>query len=1075
MSSVLETCQPRQELIDGTFNPEIFTAALGPIIKHYRSEPSAIDQIYTNAEAFFTQATYPTQGLVNTLTNVFRRIGGDATAPAIQRLETSFGGGKTHTLIACTHLAYRGRSIASSVQSIIDERLLPEEGSVSVVGIAGDEIAVTRVQGENLIPHTLWGEIAWQIGGEALYRSVRTEAESHAAPGKQYLERVLGGRKVLLMLDELAQYAARLEVAQQHGAEQLSAFLMSLNGFARDRTGLAILVTLAGSTDAFSRQTNQLTNLLNQLTSDSLSEDDASAIGERAVRGISSVISRDATVETPVQATEIASVLSKRLFAYIDPSAAAAIAEEYMSLYRYNSSLLPEDAIQENYRSRMIANYPFHPSLVDFLNQKLSIAENFQGTRGVLRVLAMTVRQIWRRQKHLTMIHASHMDLRDGTIVNELLGRTGSAELLNVLNADVGGVNTSMQIEGGLSNAERADRKNPHPDQIPIFEYTWKTVFLHSLVGRSQGVSSRIFGLTEQDAILAVATPLTPPTQIRTALHEINDSAFFLRYSDGKYYAHLDPTLNSVLATIRRGVTIDQINATLKTSAKRLITDNPVFHIEHDVSLPEHMPDNKEKPMLGVVSINAGTIDIEAILTTSGQNRPRIRQNLVFLLVPKTVSVLQSQQQSSIDQLINQTSNADQEYLQDIARQVVAMRLLEQGPQNFGITQQKLQTTDFRARFSEREQALMTAVSQTYTALYYSSVSGDIIRKEIKVVTVEGGTSIIRMIEETLIKDKELLTSANTTTTDLEQLRQLFLENSDFISIKEIESNFLNVRRWPVLDSQTTLQQLLRAGVEKGIWVLYKFGHPDDNRPSELFKRENSVPYGVELLHSDYKLISVQGAHSRGWLSEEGPSPTQVYEVIKQTLQNTSAVTLADLRSNVNDQLGIVPESIFDDQVIALAQQNQAMLYAGQPNQMNRPEVLTMGYGAGLVTLHPDNVIITPSVASERGWQNAPSQRFTRQGIDNAQKIHELLPRLSSLYNRGLAKSDITNLELYDLSLGNDAKLRITLENLDATAMKRIDELLTTISQVAQLTDQSGCYLEIQQPQDGCKLIEELT
>lgn len=290
------------------------------------------------------------QGLINTVTNVFRRINGDATAPAIQRLETAFGGGKTHTLIACTHIAYRGKTILSSIRGFLADHLVPEAGEIQVVGIAGDEIAVSKSRGDELIPHTLWGEIAWQIGGESLYRTVQAEAESHAAPGKQFLDKVLGGRKVLIMLDELAQYAARLEVAQKNGAEQLTAFIMSLNGFARERHGIAVLVTLAGSADAFSRQTSLLTQLLNKISADSISEEEATAIGERAGRGVASVISRDATVETPVQASEISSVLSKRLFAWIDSAAAEETAERYMEMYRRNSSALPEEAIRDAYK-----------------------------------------------------------------------------------------------------------------------------------------------------------------------------------------------------------------------------------------------------------------------------------------------------------------------------------------------------------------------------------------------------------------------------------------------------------------------------------------------------------------------------------------------------------------------------------------------------------------------------------------------------------------------------------------------------------------------------------------------------
>jgi hypothetical protein len=51
------------------------------------------------------------------------------------------------------------------------------------------------------------------------------------------------------------------------------------------------------------------------------------------------------------------------------------------------------------------------------LNQKLATLENFQGTRGVLRVLSLAVRNIWKRREALPMIHTEHLDMRDARIV----------------------------------------------------------------------------------------------------------------------------------------------------------------------------------------------------------------------------------------------------------------------------------------------------------------------------------------------------------------------------------------------------------------------------------------------------------------------------------------------------------------------------------------------------------------------------------------------------------------------------------------------------------------------------------
>jgi predicted AAA+ superfamily ATPase len=505
MLSIQHTCQPRQDILQGSFNPEIFTASLSQVMDHYRGRPAATHALYTDAESFFREATYPTEGLRMVLTDVFSRLAGENSAPALHRLETAFGGGKTHALIALTHLGFRGRELASVTQGIIEPHLLSAPGEVTVVGIAGDEIPVHKPQGADLIPYTIWGELAYQVGGESLYRQVQTDATAPDAPDRRFFERVLTGRKVIVMLDEIAQYAARLEAARPNGSEQLAAFLLALHGYARTHSGIAVVLTLASQSDAFARQTGRLIELISAVRGVDITEDTVLGMAQQAVHGIRSVVARDAVTVVPVQAAEISRVLALRLFDRIDQQAALETANAYMDMYSKSAAALPDHARREDFREAMVAHYPFHPTFIDYLIQKLATIETFQGTRGVLRVLSLAVRSLWSRQQ-VPMLHTCHLDLRDARTVNEILGRTGGGDLLPVLNTDVGGAD-SARLAAGQSQAQLADQKNPHPAGFPLFEYTWKTVFLHSLVGRADGLGSNLFGLTERDALFEVAFP----------------------------------------------------------------------------------------------------------------------------------------------------------------------------------------------------------------------------------------------------------------------------------------------------------------------------------------------------------------------------------------------------------------------------------------------------------------------------------------------------------------------------------------------------------------------------------------
>lgn len=1069
MKPVLETCKPRPEILAGTFNPEVFTASLGPIIDYYRSGKGVIDSIYTSAENFFREATYPTQGLRLTLTEVFGRIAGDMTVPAIHRLETAFGGGKTHALIACTHIAYKGKELGGIIKDILDPKLLPDPGSVAVVGVAGDEIPVHKPKGNDLVPYTLWGEIAYQIGGEGLYREVEDDANSHAAPGKTYFNKVFTNRKVIIMLDELAQYAARLEAARPDGASQLAAFLMALHGYARNHPGIAVVLTLASATDAFAKQTERLAALISQVRGEEVTEDDALGIGEKAVKGVTSVVARDAVQITPVQATEISSVLAKRLFTFIDRDAAGAAADEYTQMYRRNSNLLPEEASSENFKGRMTATYPFHPTLVNFLNNKLANAENFQGTRGVLRVLSLAVRSLWQNRQAVPMIHACHIDLRSDRVVNEILGRTGSSDLMFILNADIGSVDTGT-LEGGHSNAELADRRNPHPEGHPLYEYTWKTVFLHSLVGREEGINSKIFGLTESEALFCVSFPGFTPPQVRTALEEINETAFYLRYEQGKYFASEEPTINSVLARIRKTLNTNQVNELLEATARKVVTGGSgLFHIEHDVSLPEHLPDGKGRPVLGIISLTAEAVDVQAMVTTKGANKPREQQNLIFMLVPETVAVKNTNDLEGIFQVQSQEVR---QRIDGIARQVKAMRVLADKPQSYGVNPRRLDGADFKKRKAEREQALVTAISSIYTGLYFSSTGGHIVRKEIKTAGGEGGMPFIELIYDILKKDGEILTGHNTTQSDLLNLSKLFFDHSDSISLEKLRNNFCCARSWPVLENPVVFDQIVRAGVQKGVWCVYRMGAEESIKPGEFYHQENEIPMGINLGDDGYGLITPQGAKQRGWAEGNKVEPAKVREGVLYTVARNSTATVQQVSESLTEKYGEVPAADLDEAVVTLVRENRLYAVRGDRGQKQKPDLIH-GTIAALYNPQPGDILITPAQAAERGWIAGSRQSYSLAGREGAEKVLPLLRRLGSIYNKG-AKSTIETLDLADLELPQGGTLRLQLNNVTPASMKLLSELFEVLDGVIKNGERTEVYLDIVNPDDNCLLIREL-
>src|ERR1022692_2545110 len=100
MKSIFQTCVPRDEVLRGELREQQFAASLTKVLR------GNADAVYGDAAVFFAN-TYATAGLRSLLREGLSRLtGADSSGAAVIRLETSFGGGKTHNLIALYHVCH---------------------------------------------------------------------------------------------------------------------------------------------------------------------------------------------------------------------------------------------------------------------------------------------------------------------------------------------------------------------------------------------------------------------------------------------------------------------------------------------------------------------------------------------------------------------------------------------------------------------------------------------------------------------------------------------------------------------------------------------------------------------------------------------------------------------------------------------------------------------------------------------------------------------------------------------------------------------------------------------------------
>jgi len=479
MKTIFESCQPRDEVLKGELKDEIFRASLNDV------HLGKAEDVYKNPRIFF-EHTYRTDGLKTLLNEALGRLTGakPANSPVI-RLETSFGGGKTHNLIALYHLA-SGKVSADLVSDLLTPEFIPSK-PIRIVPLSGSDLDPSggMIHGD-ITTYTLWGEMAFQAAGPDGYKIMEKNDKERGRPGEGRIKELLGKKPTLILIDEFAAYlrAARgIKVADTNLAEMSTAFLMSLLGAAGSLENVVVVYTLAESTDAFAQETAQILEALVE----------ASRVSARQERVI-----------TPTAETEIAPIVPRRMFKSISSEPGAEVAAFYNNYFNQLMGQgvdLPPRAVQAEYTREMESAYPFHPELLTTLNRKTSTIPNFQKTRGALRLLGMVIRRLWeQRPKDTLLIHPCHLDLGVEDILNDLTSRLQRPAFRHVVEADI-----ITPLKGSKAHSQIIDDPLLQAGKRPYARRASTVIFLHSIV---QGVAS---GVAPADLLLGVLQPGDDP------------------------------------------------------------------------------------------------------------------------------------------------------------------------------------------------------------------------------------------------------------------------------------------------------------------------------------------------------------------------------------------------------------------------------------------------------------------------------------------------------------------------------------------------------------------------------------
>ncbi len=379
---------PHKDILEGRLTMDVFAADLWEVSKNRGPDE------YKDAETFFRK-TYLTHGLENLLNIVEKRLCGKGGDPVIQ-IQTPFGGGKTHSLIAMYHRAAQW-----------------DAKKVVMVGTAmgTDE--------------TLWGSMEKQLTGKI------TRFSGQVTPGKEAIRNLLDvNQPVLILMDEVLEYvtkAAGVKVEKSTLASQTIAYMQELTEAAGTLEKVSLVVTLpAGIIEHY----------------------DESA--EKLFQQLQKVAGRVEKIYTPVQENEITKIIRRRLFGDLNENGAKKTVVEFME-YAEKEGILPAGKPPTEYRDRFLDSYPFMPEVVDILYHRWGSFPTFQRTRGVLRILSLVIHSL--KETNNPYISLADFDLGNQEIRQELLKHIG-AEYNSVIASDITGMEAgSKKVDVSLGRA----------------------------------------------------------------------------------------------------------------------------------------------------------------------------------------------------------------------------------------------------------------------------------------------------------------------------------------------------------------------------------------------------------------------------------------------------------------------------------------------------------------------------------------------------------------------------------------------------------------------------------------------
>ena len=771
-----EIVTPHPDVASGRYQQAEFAADLWQV---YLDEGSDEYRLPTE----FFRRTYLTDGLKQLLTGALLRLSGKGGDPVIE-LQTNFGGGKTHAMLALYHLCFgvAAKDLPGMEPLFQDADVNEPPQNVNTVVLVGNKISPGQIhqKSDGTQVRTLWGEIGWQLGGKEGYEMMRAADESATNPGDVLKDLFNKYAPVLILVDEWVAYARQLHDKSDLPAGNFDThftFAQTLSESAKNAKETLLVVSIPSSDIEIGGDR-----------------------GKEALDRLKNAIGRVESPWRPANAEESFEIVRRRLFQTTpDPSLFVqrdAVVKAFADMYRTQSQEFPGECKEADYERRMRDAYPIHPELFDRLYSDWSTLDKFQRTRGVLRLMAKVIHSLWERNDQSLMIMPAHVPMDDPQVQSELT-RYLEDNWLPVIDKDVDGSN-SLPLS--------LDRNNPNLGRYSACRRVTRTVYM----GSAPTLRAANRGLEDRRVKLGCVQPGESVATFGDALRRLTDQATYLYIDSNRYWVSTQPNVNRTAQERAEQLFSDRYPV-WEEITKRIKADKNRGEFSAIHVAPDSTADIADDPTLGVRLVvldpkhphSKGIEDslarqwVENALNQKGSG-PRYYKNTLLFLA---------------------TDKAKIENLERNVAQYLAWESILADDRKKTLNLDNFQRSQAETKRDGTNKDVDTILCDTYQWLLIPTqpdAQGGIEWRETR---LQGQDSPILRASRKAVYEGDLLVNYAATNLRLEALDRFLWQDRNHIDLKRLWEYLTQYLYLPRLKNQSVLLEAVRDGVTSMVWA----------------------------------------------------------------------------------------------------------------------------------------------------------------------------------------------------------------------------------------------------------------